>query len=277
MTNHSAPSILLISACNPGGVLIANTLNGLVESLAVLRPHWISPLEPGPLSQSFWQRIGLRLNEYYRDWVLSRISSSLREQLGATAILDKTIPVTELPVSMINDQATIARFREQPPDLIITCGAPILCPEWLTVPRIAALNIHLGIAPQFRGEHSILWPLIQGRFSEVGVTIHHLAPRVDAGRIVARGYPAMTSADTETTLLSKCYRLAANLLSELIAGASTAGIPAGSRLPIEGGELVRYSDRTIGTAIKSACARVMRPIIEMPERIERFYSELPRS
>jgi methionyl-tRNA formyltransferase len=276
MTAHPAPSILFISACNPGGALLANTLNGIARSLVVLAPRWVPSPAKQQSGQSLGKRIGRRINEYYRDWVLSRMTSSLREQLGTASTLDEGIPVAELPVTLINDRATIGRFKVQPPDFIITCGAPILGPEWLSLARIAAINVHLGIAPQFRGEHSILWPLLQGRFSEIGVTLHHLAPRVDAGRIVARGYPAITSSDTENTLLAKCYGLAAELLTELIAAANSAGMPEGRHFPVERGVLVRYSDRTIMTAIKGAWASIVRPIIAMPERIERFYTEFPR-
>ena len=61
-----------------------------------------------------------------------------------------------------------------------------------------AVNLHRGIAPDFRGAYSTTWALARGA-REVGATLHVMTPEVDAGGILAQRRlpvtPDMTAAE----------------------------------------------------------------------------------
>lgn len=58
-----------------------------------------------------------------------------------------------------------------------------------------AINIHMGVAPQYRGSSCNFWALYDGRPEMVGATIHYLAKKLDAGAILFHALPRPTRAD----------------------------------------------------------------------------------
>ena len=61
----------------------------------------------------------------------------------------------------------------------------VLQARMLNLPRIGALNVHPSLLPAYRGSGVLIWALMDG-VKEVGITIHHMVERVDAGEIVLR-------------------------------------------------------------------------------------------
>lgn len=101
----------------------------------------------------------------------------------------------------------IQTIHELSPDVLITCSAPMLSPEIIQQAKIAAINIHFGIAPSYRGHDTLFWPLFYGDHHMIGACIHHLSKGVDRGSILAEVYPSLSPKDGEididikTTLL----------------------------------------------------------------------------
>src|SRR5262249_60251432 len=73
--------------------------------------------------------------------------------------------------------------RDARPDLVLVTGTSILSDAWGGIDA-PIVNVHLGIAPRYRGRFCWFWPILEGREEDVGVTLHLVAPRVDAGPIV---------------------------------------------------------------------------------------------
>ncbi len=70
------------------------------------------------------------------------------------------------------------------PDVMLLGGAPILGRRAITLPRVACINPHCGITPDYCGGSPPDWALYEGRFSDIGYTIHLVEPIVDSGPVI---------------------------------------------------------------------------------------------
>ncbi|MBI2059006.1 MAG: hypothetical protein HYT87_04475 [Nitrospirae bacterium] len=113
--------------------------------------------------------------------------------------------------------ARAAKFlRRLKPDLLFSASLSHLVPQsLLSVPRIAAVNIHGGLLPEYGGLDSAYWAL-QDRQSNAGVTFHTLTERFDSGRIILRRSLTVRGTPTPDALAEKLIRLAAKSLPECV-------------------------------------------------------------
>lgn len=121
--------------------------------------------------------------------------------------------------SPVNLPANIDRIRRMKPDVIAVSGARLLSQELIEVPRVAALNMHGGLSPYYRGAESVFWALYNREPQFVGVTIHLLTTGIDAGPIVYTARPDIEGGDDEMTLFAKAYRLGCELMIRAVADA----------------------------------------------------------
>ncbi len=68
-------------------------------------------------------------------------------------------------------------------DLGVIYGTNIIKESVFSIPRLGSINLHQGLAPYYRGGPPIFWELFNGE-KEVGITVHFVAPKVDAGDII---------------------------------------------------------------------------------------------
>ena len=74
-------------------------------------------------------------------------------------------------------------------EFAVTAGIPVYQPAscrdeaLLNIPRLATINVHSSILPQYRGAAPINWAVLNGD-EETGVTIQYMAPQLDAGDIL---------------------------------------------------------------------------------------------
>lgn len=88
-------------------------------------------------------------------------------------------------VKNYHEAAAIAAMRRVQPDLGIIWGTNILKEPVFSVPRLGSINLHQGLAPYYRGGPPVFWELYNGE-SELGITVHFVAPKVDTGDIIAQ-------------------------------------------------------------------------------------------
>lgn len=92
------------------------------------------------------------------------------------------IPVYQ-PVSC-RDEALLDQLRALEPDVIVVAAYGKLLPKaLLEIPKVAIINVHSSILPQYRGAAPINWAVLNGD-SETGVTIQYMAEELDAGDIL---------------------------------------------------------------------------------------------
>ncbi|HEU5170545.1 MAG TPA: formyltransferase family protein, partial [Gemmatimonadales bacterium] len=88
-----------------------------------------------------------------------------------------------LRVADLHDETTLAAVRRLAPDLGVVVATYRLRPELFTIPRLGTLNLHFGLAPDYRGSSPGFWELYDGT-PESGVTVHWVNEALDAGDIL---------------------------------------------------------------------------------------------
>lgn len=151
---------------------------------------------------------------------------------------------------VINLPEGIQSIKELAPDILITCGAPILKQEVIGTAKVAALNIHFGIAPYYRGNNTLFWALYHNDFERVGGSIHYLSKGVDDGNLLACVYPELDQNDDDVTATIKTVKLLSIAAIEVIQRIKQAeNIPAGQG-QTEKGTNFRMKDKTLDITLR---------------------------
>jgi peptidoglycan/xylan/chitin deacetylase (PgdA/CDA1 family)/folate-dependent phosphoribosylglycinamide formyltransferase PurN len=83
-----------------------------------------------------------------------------------------------------HSEDSLAFVRNLKADLGIVYGTRILKPALFSIPRLGSINIHKRKVPDYRGGGPVgLWELLDGQ-SEIGVTVHQVTDKLDAGSVV---------------------------------------------------------------------------------------------
>jgi hypothetical protein len=93
---------------------------------------------------------------------------------------ERQIPVIE--VISLASNVGVEALRVLQPDLLVHAGAGILRKPLLTVPRLGALNAHMGILPPYRGMNVTEWAIFNR--DTTGCTVHLIDPGVHTGDIL---------------------------------------------------------------------------------------------
>jgi len=105
----------------------------------------------------------------------------------------------------LNAKRNLEILRKVNPDLIIVFGAPILKENWVTLPRLGALNMHYGMLPWYRSGNSTQFALLHERIDRIGPTIHYIDKGVDTGAIVNRYPVSLRGYSSVSELLAAVY------------------------------------------------------------------------
>lgn len=98
-------------------------------------------------------------------------------------------------------------------DLIIVGGFPWKLPrEVLEVPRLGVINLHPSLLPRLRGRLSFEWGFRNDE-SEMGFTVHRMAPEFDTGAILSQVAVPIDDDDDVGALLGKCAPLLPGLMT----------------------------------------------------------------
>ena len=193
---------------------------------------------PGPAVQD-------KIARLWGAFVRFGLDRALLKHLGVAPELPPAVPIVDIPHWRINAEATTALVASYAPHLLVVFGAPLLARTIHALPARGSLNVHLGIAPHYRGEHTLFWPLVRGDTDRIGVTIHRIDDGIDSGQILAQGFPEIAADDGEADVWVKSIVLAARMLPEVVAAelASAGGPIAATRSPVRG-EVFLYRNRT---------------------------------
>ena len=119
------------------------------------------------------------------------------------------------PERMRGEEA-LSLLRSLAPELTVVAAYGQILPEdILNVPTLGSVNVHASILPKYRGAAPINRAILDGE-SETGVTIMHMAKKLDAGDIISvRKTPIDPNEDAEQ-LFARLAELGAELLSETV-------------------------------------------------------------
>ncbi len=111
------------------------------------------------------------------------------------------------------------------PDILLSCFQPlILSKRLLTLPKLAALNVHPSLLPKYGGIDPVFWALRNGE-RLMGITVHHIIPKVDAGDIVTQRVVDIPFDYTYEDVDDVLTKTAAELISELVNLAGEGSLP----------------------------------------------------
>ena len=270
--------IVAISNADPVDTFILNAVHERWPLVGLVKPVW-SP-RPGPRpstprklpknpARSLLARLRNRYYDAYFERCLARVS---RDLFDAPTPPTLAVPSVDVPTWAMHDAENLERIRAWKADVLLVSGAPILRPELFHL-AARAINVHLGVAPNYRGEHAQLVPLLERDWQHLGATLHHLDEGLDTGQLIARVYPALAPDDSEATLWAKSARLLAPTLVDYLERPSSP-LPPDAELPANAtGRNIRYADRRIHWDLRLALRRLTRsgPPLTL-ERIERYYT-----
>ncbi len=180
----------------------------------------------------------------------ARRAAALEKMLfpgGDSAILPATRARHVVPTH--NGPECAARLAELRPDIIAVYGTSIIQPRIFCMARRAALNMHTGISPRYRGADCVFWALHNQEPEWIGTTIHLLDEGIDSGPIVAAVRPEWGPNDDEDTLFGKCVMAGAKLYCESIRRALSGDVMGETQRLSEGREYLSI-ERTLRAELR---------------------------
>lgn len=115
----------------------------------------------------------------------------------------------DVPVHVVSDHnapATHALIKALAPDLLVVHACGILKEATFSLGKVAAMNIHCGVLPEYRGHASTFWAMARRDANNVGVTVHLVAKTVDTGRPIAVGRVPVGADDDDMTMWFRAFR-----------------------------------------------------------------------
>lgn len=109
------------------------------------------------------------------DFLMNEFKKQTRLDLGR---------VNHWRFSNANSERALKKIDSLQPIMGVVSGAGYLKKEVISKFKDGLLNIHLGIAEEYRGLDSNLWAAYHSDFKNIGVTIHYVDSGLDTGDIV---------------------------------------------------------------------------------------------
>jgi peptidoglycan/xylan/chitin deacetylase (PgdA/CDA1 family)/folate-dependent phosphoribosylglycinamide formyltransferase PurN len=114
-------------------------------------------------------------------------------------------------------EEALAFVRGLEPDLGLVYGTRILKPSLFAIPTHGSINIHKRKVPDYRGGGPVgLWELLDDQ-PEIGVTVHQVTEKLDAGHVVNTATIPIEPFDTLTSLALKAHVVGNDLLVRSVA------------------------------------------------------------
>lgn len=116
----------------------------------------------------------------------------------------------------INSKKTIQILKSWKPDVLVSLSFDqILKKEVIKIPKMAALNMHPGLLPKYRGIWPNFWKL-HNKEKFAGVTIHYINEKIDAGDVIAQIKFPIKKDDTNLSLSLRSAHHGSKLLAKTL-------------------------------------------------------------
>ena len=130
---------------------------------------------------------------------------------------EKNVINNVVKVSNINSKSCFDIVEKLDFDAILVFGASILGRKWLNFSK-PIINIHLGIAPKYKGRFCWFWPVVYEDYENIGVTCHFITDKVDQGEIILqkRLSKQVIKGSNFPDIFIKVFELSVNSINELL-------------------------------------------------------------
>jgi hypothetical protein len=129
-------------------------------------------------------------------------------------------------VPYLNHEDTANVLSRWQTDFIVRVSGGILSEAVFSAARVAALNIHHGVASQIRGMWSIPWGIVEGRSDWIGATVHIIDAGIDTGAVLWCGSPQLAPGDSAVDLFFRTHLEAVEALISSIRKLDSGWQPA---------------------------------------------------
>jgi methionyl-tRNA formyltransferase len=128
------------------------------------------------------------MTEYF-----SRVQQAEDHFFGSGITLDSRVNTQLIAPGQLNQLTPQQLQAALETDYVVVFGSSYI-KGWLADALIAknAVNLHMGISPQYRGSACNFWALFDNNPQFVGATIHRLAKSLDAGSVIQHVRPEFT-------------------------------------------------------------------------------------
>ncbi|MGV3235407.1 methionyl-tRNA formyltransferase [Latilactobacillus curvatus] len=154
------------------------------------------------------------------DYQVLAVVTQPDRKVGRKQVLQQT-PVKEAAVRLnltvfqpekLSGSQELADVMALQPDLIVTAAYGQFLPtKLLEAAKIAAINVHGSLLPKYRGGAPIQYAVLNGD-SEIGITIMHMAKKMDAGDMIKQASIPIEASDDTGTLFDKLSYVGRDLL-----------------------------------------------------------------
>ena len=128
------------------------------------------------------------MTEYF-----SRVQQAEDHIFGSCITLDSRVNTQLIATGQLNQLTPQQLQAALETDYVVVFGSSYI-KGWLADALIAknAVNLHMGISPQYRGSACNFWALFDNNPQFVGATIHRLAKSLDTGSVIQHVRPEFT-------------------------------------------------------------------------------------
>ena len=143
----------------------------------------------------------------------------------------------------VNDPAFVERLKTMQIDVLVSVAAPeVFKAPLLRSARLGAINIHSGRLPKYRGMMPTFWQMRHGE-SEVVITIHEMAERLDAGGVLATRTFPLKEQDVLDRVITETKREGARAMIQVLRDAAVVGsLPQAQPLDMAQASYFRFPD-----------------------------------
>ncbi len=133
----------------------------------------------------------------------------------------------------INDAAYLATLPERGVNVLLSVAAPEIFRKAALAAVPHVLNVHSGKLPRYRGMMPTFWALEQGD-PEVVITVHTMAPKLDAGAIVAEFPMAIAPGESAFDVSARAKEIGGREVARLLSRLGTDAWPEPRDLDMSG-------------------------------------------
>ena len=124
--------------------------------------------------------------------------------------------VPHLRIENPNSEEVLGKIASFSPDLIVSVAFPYILKEnLLSLPPLGCVNVHHAPLPRYRGMMPTFWQMYH-REKQVGVTIHTMIARVDAGNALLQERLAIVDGESLDSLIRRTKRHAAQCMLRVL-------------------------------------------------------------
>jgi len=135
---------------------------------------------------------------------------------GINQNLFKKAGVKVVKTKSVNSKLIINELKKANLDIIISNNCPQrIKEEILKIPKLASINVHLGLLPKYRGLFPLFHAFIRNE-KEVGVSIHYMNVNFDDGDILSQAKIPIEIDDDLFSLYEKAFNLVPDLINNAL-------------------------------------------------------------